>query len=76
MALNILTQKKFVSEIDNLVSEKRLSYMDAIVHYCENNEVEIETAANLISPKMKCSIEMEAMDLNIIPKKARLDFGD
>jgi hypothetical protein len=76
MALNILTQKKFVTDIDKLVVDKKLTYMDAIVHYCESNEVEIETAANLISPKMKCSIEMEAMDLNIIPKKARLDFGD
>lgn len=76
MGLKILTQKRFVTEIDKLVSDKHLSYVDAIVHYCENNEVEIETAANLISPKMKCSIEMEAMDLNIIPKKARLDFGD
>ena len=38
----------FYKEIDRLVKNHNLSYMDAIVYYCEKNEIEIETAASMI----------------------------
>ena len=45
MRSNMMNTKSFSILIEEIVIEKRLSYMDAIVHYCDNNEMEIESAA-------------------------------
>jgi hypothetical protein len=72
LTLNILTRPIFSSIIENLVCDKKISYMDAIVHYCENNELEVESAAKLINTIIKSKIECEAQELNFLPKTAKL----
>lgn len=72
MTLNVLTKAKFSIIIEELVHDKRLSYMEAIVYYCDNNELEVETAAKLINPVIKSKIEVEAQDLNFLPKTSKL----
>ena len=72
MTLNILTRTTFSVIIEKLVCEKKISYMDAIVHYCENNELEVESAAKLINTIIKSKIECEAQELNFLPKTAKL----
>ena len=34
-----------------------MSYMDAVVYYCEENEIEIETVGKFISKHLKEKIE-------------------
>ena len=46
--------------------------MDAVVWYCEQENVEIEVAAKLIGSVLKTKIEAEAQDLNFLPKSAKL----
>ena len=53
----MMNTKAFSILIEEIVIEKRLSYMDAIVHYCDNNEMEIESAAKLVNSKIKESIK-------------------
>jgi len=72
LTLNILTRSTFSVIIEKLVCEKKISYMDAIVHYCENNELEVESAAKLINTIIKSKIECEAQELNFLPKTAKL----
>jgi hypothetical protein len=51
-----LTTEKFIKDIENLVTRHNLDYMDAVVHYCEKNNIEIEAAAMIIrnnSPSVK-----------------------
>jgi hypothetical protein len=43
--------------------------MDAIVWYCEENEIEVETAAKLINSKIKDTIAYEASKLNMMKEK-------
>ena len=43
--------------------------MDAIVWYCEKNEIEVETAAKLINTKIKETIALEAGKLNMMKEK-------
>ena len=64
-----MNTKKFSLIIEEIVIEKRLSYMDAIVDYCDNNEMEIESAAKLVNTKIKESIKLEASDLNLLKEK-------
>ena len=69
---NIMTTAKFSAVIEEMVRDKQIPYMDAVVHYCERNDVEIETAAKLLNSVIKSKIEAEAMDLNFLPKEAKL----
>lgn len=68
------TPTEFMNEIDKLVVEKRISYLDAVILYCEINHIEIETAASLIkgSTKMKAKIQDDAEELNFLPKTRKL----
>ena len=56
-------------KIEIVASDLRVSYMDAIVWYCEKHELEIETAAKMINTKIKETIAMEASKLNLMKEK-------
>lgn len=72
--LNFVSIVEFSKEIENLVSEKRMEYIDAVVYFCEKNSIDIETAASLIknNSKLKASIQEEAEQLNYLPKTQKL----
>jgi hypothetical protein len=74
MSLNILTAREFESQIKRMIIDKHpISMIDAIVLYCQEKNLEIETAAKLITPKMKSAIEGEAIKSKMIKTgKARL----
>jgi hypothetical protein len=65
---------QFAHDIEELVWEKDISYIDAICLYCEMNGLEIETASELVRKNdlLKSHIEEEAEFLNYLEKKARL----
>ena len=71
-ALNekFISKAKFAEDIESLVLETKMSYIDAIVEYCENNSIEIETVNKLISKPLKDKIKCEAIELNYLKTKA------
>jgi len=70
----VITVKDFLREVEQLVTEKKMEYIDAVVYYCEKNNMEIETAAQLIkqNQKFKAKIRTEAETLNFLPKTSKL----
>ena len=72
MPLQTQTSNEFYQKINQLVDDTKLSYMDAILHYCDQNGMEPETAAQLVNTKLKAQIREEAEELNFLPKTARL----
>ena len=46
--------------------------MDAVLWYSSKNEIDPSTVARLISKGLKEKIEVNAADLNFLPKKAKL----
>lgn len=66
--------EKFIKEVNTLVERHGLDYMDAIVHYCEKNNLEIESVASIIrsNSKIKAKLQNEAEVLNFLPKTSRL----
>lgn len=72
--LNFVSIVEFSKEIEKLVSEKKMEYIDAVVYFCEKNSIDIETAASLIksNSKLKASIQEEAEQLNYLPKTQKL----
>lgn len=63
----------FSLHIEDLVQEKRLSYMDAVLHYCQENLLEPEDVSKLINRSLKDKIENDFRNLNYLPKQAQLD---
>lgn len=59
---------EFSMKIEELVWMKDISYMDAIVLHCEETGFEIELAAKLVSGALKSKIQLEAEELNFLPK--------
>jgi hypothetical protein len=58
----------FSYKIEQIVYEKDVSYIDAIILYCEETGFEVELAAKLISESLKSKVKMEAEDLHYLPK--------
>ena len=70
----VSTSSEFARVIERLVKEHNIDYMDAVLHYCEKNELDIESIAGLVKQNqtLKSKIQIEAEDLNFLPKSARL----
>ena len=72
MPLQTQTSNEFYQKIIQLVADTKLSHMDAILHYCDQNGMEPETVAQLVNTKLKAQIREEAEELNFFPKTAKL----
>ena len=66
-----LTPQKFAIEIEKIVSEQQLNYIDAIIHYCDSNTIEIESVTKLISKPLKEKLKYDAQELNFMKKTSR-----
>ena len=63
---------RFAQEIETLVhSEEKMRYIDAIIHFCEKNSIDVESVPKLISKPLKEKIKYEAMELNFLKKTSR-----
>ncbi len=76
MNQKFISKDKFSEEIEQYVLKTRLSYIDAILEYCELKGIEMEVVGKLISKPLKEKIKFEAIGLNYITAttKARLPF--
>ncbi len=66
----ILTKKKFTTSIEELVIEKKLSYIDAIVYFCHQNHLEPNSVKGLITPPLKEKIKAEAIGLRFLKEES------
>lgn len=57
----ILTKKKFTLMIEDLVKDKRMPYMDAVLQICSEREIDPADVGSLISPAIKDKIHAEAI---------------
>ncbi len=64
---------KFCKEVERLILEDKFdSYMDAVLHLCEEESIEPFIAARLLSKPIKEKIKKEGQEINLLPKKTRL----
>ena len=68
---NFMTASKFSLEIENIVKDGSLNYIEAIVMYCEEKSIEIEGVNKLINKPLKEKLKFEAQKLNFIKKGSR-----
>lgn len=66
-----LCPQKFAQDIESIVKNSKISYIDAIVTYCEENNIEIESVPKLMSKPLKEKLKCEATKLNFLKKTSR-----
>jgi len=70
-----MNSKEFSLIIEGVVKDKRpITYMDDIIWYCEENEIEVESDGSLISKAIKEKIQVECSKANLlkIPEVGKL----
>ena len=65
-----MNSKEFSLTIEGIVKEKRITYMDAVVWYCDENGLDTSQISSLVSKSLKEKIQVEATNKNMlkIPK--------
>ena len=58
--------------IEEMVIEKNVTYMDACLEYCKDNNVEPESLGRLVNKALKQKIQLEAENLNFFKKTSTL----
>ena len=74
MLMDIKTFKDIGAQIEQIARELNTDYIDAVLHYCEKNNIEVDFVGEVIAknPTLKAKIEIEAENLNFIKKTSRL----
>ena len=63
---------KFAEQIEQLVLlNKDMNYIDAIIHFCDQNSIDVEFVPKLITKPLKEKLKYEAMELNFLKKSSR-----
>jgi len=68
----IHTPKTFSLEIEKIAFDKRCTHLEAISIYCEQMGIEPVSTAKLLTKSLKEKVEANAIDLNYLPKSAKL----
>ena len=72
MAVKMNNSMKFIENIEELVQRTKMTYIDAVLFYCEENKLEPETAGQMVGGKLKQHIQEEAENLNLVQKTSKL----
>lgn len=63
---------KFAQEIETLVKDNaNMNYIEAIIHFCDQNSIDLESVPKLISKPLKEKIKFDATELNFLKRTSR-----
>ena len=63
---------RFAEAIESLVhNTEEMNYIDAILHFCEKNSIDLESVPKLISKPLKEKIKYDAQQLNFMKRTTR-----
>lgn len=67
---NVKSSAEFIAEIENIVWDKDIDYIEAIILYCEKYNLEVETVATIIKQNqvIKSKVQYEAENLNMVKR--------
>jgi hypothetical protein len=75
---SLIITKKFRSPnefslyIEGRVAAQDISYMEAIIQYCEEVDIDIGSISKLINQSLKDKVQIEAEDGNYFKKRGKL----
>ena len=69
MFLNSVALQK---NIEDMVSEKRMTYIEAVISFCSENDLDFEDITKILSPNLKDKIKLCAQEEGFMKQEARL----
>ena len=63
---------EFSLYIDEIVANFNITDMDAVINYCHEKDIEIDSIGSLINQKLREKIQMEAEIANMIKPRGHL----
>lgn len=63
---------EFSLYIEELVAKDNISYMDAVIQYCNEIDIDVESVVNLINKSLKDKIQYEAEEQNYMKPRGKL----
>ena len=70
-----MNSKEFSQKIETLSKQKRCSYMDAILEFCKDNDLDPATVGSMVSKSLKEKIKAEAVTLKLLKGSANMPQG-
>tara|TARA_Y100001937_G_scaffold45765_1_gene64293 strand:+ start:17829 stop:18041 length:213 start_codon:yes stop_codon:yes gene_type:complete len=68
-----MNAKQFSLKIEQVKRENGdMTYMDAVLHFCDENKIDPAEVGKLISKTLKEKITLEAQELNLLAKTGKL----
>ena len=68
---NFMTAAKFSVEIEKIVKDSSLNYIEAVVQFCEDKNIEMDGISKLISKPLKEKLKYDAQRLNFMKRTTR-----
>ena len=64
----IQNRTKFTFAIEKIRKDFEMSYIDSIIYYCDEHDIELSIVDSLVTPNLKEKLEAEAVELNFFPR--------
>lgn len=58
--------------IDEMVNRFRIGYMEAVINYCNEIDIDVESIGPLINQKLREKIQLEAEQANLMKPRGHL----
>lgn len=65
---------EFALFIEEIVRTKKVSHMDAVLMYCQENFIDPEDVSGMINKNLKHKIELDMIEARLLPKKGSLNI--
>ena len=65
---SIMSSNTFISMVELRISDRGMSYLEAITDVCEKTGLEFENVSKLMTPTMRKLLMSEASSLNLIKR--------
>ena len=60
--------------IEERIKGSKLTYLEMVLEYCKEEDIDPESVKSLIGPALKDKIRVDAEEANLLKKRARLEF--
>ena len=67
-----MSTARFSQDVEHIVLHNEdMNYIDAVIHYCDINEIEFESVSKLLSKPLKEKLKLDAQRLNYMKRTSR-----
>lgn len=72
----VITKQELATRAELLVRSDNLSYIEAIIHICDELDLDPEDIAKMVTGPLKDKVEAEAQRNNVLPKSNTVSLYD